>query len=335
MGKAQLRRATYALAAAFALLACAPQLVAWGRKVNLERKYRAGQSIVYQSRMETRAQIKTSPEGLENFLPPAPTRLVMSEQNTVTVRAVRPDGGVDIENRFDAFEIQAVLPDRVPADVRESAEQAQEEFSRRVRGQAITVHYDREGRLLGFEGADEVLQQLDVPVREVVRQVLRLLLEQMSGNALYPGHRVKPGEEWKRKLAAPATDQYPFSMEGESTLRYSGKTKYRGVKAAIVDFSFTNLLTPQLETLRKAGPLGQLEAMGMGLDIRIDGQGKGRMVLALDDGRILQNHATVDQKLSARLKAPPNVPLPSADPITLEISSETVLKMDGSGKKGR
>lgn len=335
MGKAHLRRAAFALAAAFALLACGAPLLAWGRKVNLERKYRPGQSIVYQSRMETQAKIKATPEGLENFLPPAPTKFVMREQNTVTVRAVRPDGGVDIENRFDVFEIQADLPERVPADVRESAQQAQEEFSRRVRGQALTVHYDREGRLLGFEGADDVLQQLDVPVREVVRQILRLLLEQMTGNALYPGHGVKPGDEWKRKLAVAANDQHPFSMQGESILRYSGKTKYRGVKAAVVDFSFTNLLTPELETLRKAGPLGQLEAMGMGLDIHIDGQGKGRILLALDDGRILQNHATLGQKLSARLKAPPNVPLPSADPIRLEISSETVLEMDGSGKKGR
>jgi len=333
--RAGLRAASRCVLAAFLVLGGSLPAHAWGRKVSLARKYRPGQRMVYQTRMQTRATPRSNPPGLKAFLPPVPTELSTRQQNTVTVRAVHPDGTTEVENRFDAFEFQSNFADLLPEEVQDSARAAQEEFSKRLSGQALTARYDREGKLLSFEGADDMLQELDAPLRETARQILRLFLEQMGGHALYPDRRVRRGEEWKRKLQAPPTDAYPFSVHGESTLRFAGKTRYQGVKAAIIDFHFTNLLRPVLENLRQAGPLAQLESQGMQLDLRIDGQGQGRVLLALDDGRILQNHATLQQTLRARLKAPATVPLPAAGPVTLEVESETRLEVDGAPERSR
>jgi len=329
------RHSARPLAAAFLILTCSLPAHAWGGKVKLARKYRPGQRMVYQTSMQTRATIRSNPPGLKAFLPFLPTELGARQQNTVTVRVVHPDGTAEVDNRFDAFEFQSNLPDLLPEEVRDSARGAQEEFSERLIGQALTARYDRAGRLLGFEGADGLLQELDAPLRETVRQVLRVFLEQMGGQALYPDQRVKKGEEWKQKISTPPTEAYPFRAEGESTMRFVGKTRHGGVKAATIDFRFTNLLRPALENPRQAGPLAQLEAQGMGLDLRIDGQGQGRALVALDDGRILQNHATLHQTLRARLKPASGIPLPTAEPMTLEVESETRLEVVGAGERSR
>lgn len=326
------RRTIQALLAVLLLGTSALPVYAWGRKIKLARKYRPGQKMVYQTKIQTRASVRSNPSGLQSFLPPLPTEFSTRQQNTVTVRAVHPDGTADVENHFDVFEFHSDFAGRLPEGVRDSAERAQQEFSQRVNGQALMVHYDREGRLLGFEGGEEVFGKLDTPLREPLRQVLRLFLEQMGGNGLYPDHPVKPREEWKRTLTAQPSEEYPFHVEGESTLSYSGKAQYRGSKAAVIDFRFTNVLKPALESLRRAGPLAQLEAQGMELEIRIDGLGQGRLLMALDDGRVLQNHARIHQTLTARLKGAPGVPLPIQGPITLEVNSDTLLEMDGSGK---
>jgi len=333
--RAGLKAASRCVVAALLVLGgWSPPAHAWGRKVSLARKYRPGQRMVYQTRMQTHATARSNPPGLKAFLPPVPTELSTRQQNTVTVRAVHSDGTAEVENRFDLFEFQSNFADLLPEEVQDSARAAQEEFSQRLSGQALTARYDREGKLLSFEGADDLLQELDAPLRETARQILRLFLEQMGGNALYPDRRVKRDEEWKRKLQASPTDAYPFSVDGESTLRFMGKTRYQGVKAAIIDFRFTNLLRPVLKNLRQAGPLAQLESQGMELDLRIDGQGQGRLLVALDDGRILQNHATLRQTLRARLKGPATVPL-SAGPVTLEVDSETRLEVDGAPERSR
>ena len=326
-------RAVTALAA-FLTLAITPAAQAWGRGTNLVRKYKLGHRMVYQTSIETRAKVRSNPEGLKALLPPLPTDLSARQQNTVTVRSVSPDGVAEVENRFDRFEFRSNLPELLPEEARGSAQAAQEELGKRVSGQTLTVRYDRSGKLLGFEGADAVLSELDAPLQEAARQILRLFLEQMGGHALYPGHRVKKGEEWKKKLDSHPTDGYPFAVEGESTMRYVGRTRYRGVKAAIIDFKFTNLLRPSMESLRDAGPLAQLESHGLGLDIKIDGQGQGRVIVALDDGRILQNHTTLQQTLSAKLRTNPGIRLPVSGPLTLDVDSETRLELDGEGKPG-
>jgi hypothetical protein len=320
--------------AALLLLAGVPTAQAWGRGTRLVRKYKPGQRMVYQTSMETHAQIHSTPEGLKSFLPPIPTELSTHQQNTVTVRSVSPDGVAEVENRFDQFEFQSNLPELLPEEARDSARATQEEFAKRVSGQALTARYDRNGKLLSFDGAQAFLGDLDAPLQETARQMLRLFLEQMSGQMFLPSHPVKEGEEWKQNLVSPPTDASPFGVEGESTMRYVGKTRYRGVKAAIIDFKFTNLLRPSMESLRAAGPVAQLESHGMGLDIKINGTGEGRMVVALDDGRVLQNHATVQQDLSAKLKTSPGVRLPVEGPLSLDVSSETRLELDGEGKPG-
>jgi hypothetical protein len=314
-------------------LACALPAAAWGRKVRLARKYRPGQEMVYQTQIRTTATVRANPPTLKSFLPPVPSALRTRHRNTVRVGAVHRDGTAEVENRFDEFELESELPDHVPEEVQGAARQAAEEFSRRLKGRTLTARYDRDGRLVDFEGADEMLGDLDAPLRDTLREVLRLFLEQMGGNALYPDHRVEPGDEWKRKLNTPASKANPYSMEGESTLRYVGKTRYRGVKAAIIDFRFTNALKPALQQLRQEGPLAELEAQGMGLDMQIEGQGEGRILVALDDGRVLQNHATLQQTLRALLEGLPGIPLPTSDPVTLQVDSETRLEMNGSGKK--
>jgi hypothetical protein len=317
------------------LLASAPAAQAWGRGTRLVRKYKPGQRMVYQTSMETHAEVRSTPEELKAFLPPFPTEITARQQNTVTVRSVSPGGVAEVDNRFDRFEFQSNLPDLLPEEVRGSASLAQEEFGKRVSGQTLTARYDREGKLLGFDGADALLSDLDAPLQETAHQMLRLFLEQMGGQPLYPGHRVKKGEEWKKSLASPPTKDNPFAVEGESTMRYVGKTRYRGVKAAIIDFRFTNLLRPSMQSLREAGPVAQLESHGMGLDVKINGRGQGRVLVALDDGRILQNHAVLQQTLSARLKTDATVHLPVEGPLTVDVDSVTHLQLDGEGNPGR
>jgi len=301
----------------------------------LVRKFLPGQEVVYQTSIQTHVTVQSNPEGLKAFLPPLPTELKTRQQNTATIRAVQADGSAEVENRFDRFEVQSNLADVLPEEMKASAQTAQEEFSKRVSGQSLTARYDRQGKLLAFEGDDPLLEELDLPLRQMVREVLRMFLEQMGGHALYPDHRVKRGEVWKVKLNATPKDGYPYTLEGESTFRFVGKTRYQGVKAAIIDFRFSNFLRPTPESLRQAGPTAMLEAQGMALDIHIEGQGQGRALVALDDGRILQNHTTLQQALKARLEGASGLRLPVSGPLTLDVHSETRLEVDATQEHRR
>jgi hypothetical protein len=300
-----------------------------GGDVKLTRKYRSGRSMVYVTKVHTNSKIDSHPPGLKNFFPPMPTDLRLNQQSTVTVSKVASDGAADVQHRFDKFEIQTDLG-ALPENIRDSITQAQQEVSRQMVGQTLTVHYDHDGRLVDFEGADNLFRDIDAPVREPLLQMLRLFLEQMGGQSLYPDHRVKVGEEWSEKLDAPPTKYYPFQVQGKSTLHYSGKTRYQGVKAAIVDYHFENALTPALEALRKGGALPQLEAMGMRLDIQISGKGQGRILVALDDGRVLQNHSTLHQTLSALMKGKEGFVAPAEQVPRLEIQSDTEMEVEGN-----
>jgi hypothetical protein len=197
-------------------------------------------------------------------------------------------------------------------------------------GQTLTVHYDHDGRLVDFEGADNLFKDIDAQVREPLIQMLRLFLEQMGGQSLYPDHPVKEGDEWSQDLSAQPLKNYPFQVKGESTLRYSGKTRYQGVKAAIVDYHIENALTPAPEGMRKAGGLPQLEAMGMHLDMQITGKGQGRILVALDDGRVLQNHSTLHQTLTAVMKGKGGLVAPAGQLPRLEIQSDTEMNVEGN-----
>jgi hypothetical protein len=208
--------------------------------------------------------------------------------------------------------------------------QAQQEVTQRMVGQTLTVHYDHDGRLVDFDGGDNLFHDIDGPVREPFMQMLRLSLEQLGGESLYPDHPVKVGEKWTRNLGAQPVKNYAFQVEGKSTLHYSGKTRYQGVKAAIVDYHFENTLTPAVAGLRKGGALPQLEAMGMRLTIQITGKGQGRVLVALDDGRVLQNHSTLHQTLSAVMKGSEGFAALAGQLPQLEIQSDTEMQVDVS-----
>ncbi len=307
---------------------------AWGGKIKLERKYRSGDQATYETKIQSRATIHSDPPGLKSFLPPLPTELFTRQRNTVTVRAVHPDGAIDLEVRFDDFEFQSNLFDQLTGNLRDSVKQAQEDFSHRMVGQTLVAHYDREGRLVGFEGGEEVLERLDAPVREVVRYLLRVFLEQMGGKALCPDGRVKRGEEWNRKLDKPANDQFPFATHGEGTLRYVGKTKVLRVKAAMIDYHFNNSLKPDLETLRRIGPWAQLAELGLDVDLGIEGDGQGRALVALEDGRVVENRSNIHQTLRARVKGGPQASS-ATEPLTIVIEADTTLEVESSRRSGR
>jgi hypothetical protein len=55
------------------------------------------------------------------------------------------------------------------------------------------------------------------------------------------------------------------------------------------------------------------------------------VLLALDDGRVLQNRATVHETLSAHFKGPMSGSLRKAGPVSLEIETETVIEENGLG----
>jgi len=255
--------------------------------------------------------------------------LRLNQQSTVTVSQVQPDGAADVQHRFDKFEIQTD-PASLPDNLRDSLTQAQQEISQRMVGQTLTVHYDPHGRLVDIDGADNLFRGIDAPVRDPLLQMLRLFMEQMGGQELYPDHRVKVGDEWSQKLDAPPRKDYRFQVQGKSTLRYSGKMRYQGVKAAIVDYHFENALSPALEGLHSEGALPELEAMGERLDIQIRGKGQGRILVALDDGRILQNRYTMHQTLSALMKSKEGVVAPAELVPRLEIQSDTEMEVDGN-----
>jgi hypothetical protein len=322
------------LAAALALLTLwAPiPALAWGGQVRLKRRFRSGQKMVYATKLHTKVEIHSEPTGLQDFLPPVPTNLSMQQQNTVTVKAVHSDGSADIENHFDKFEFQSDLADRVPANFRDPAVTAQQEIAEHVAGQDIVAHYDRNGRLEWFEGGEGIFEQLDPAYQEPLRQALRFFLEQVGGDALYPEHPVKPGETWKRKFDSQPNVGCPYNVEGENTLRYVGQAKVGRVKAAMVEFGFVNVLTPAPGALGKADPLAQLQTHGLRVDMRIESQGKGRVLLALGDGRVLQNHATVHQALRARLQSSSPLLFSTFQNAKLEVQTDTEMDVEGVGR---
>jgi len=142
---------------------------------------------------------------------------------------------------------------------------------------------------------------------------------------------VKPGETWKSKLDSPASAAYPYKVEGENTLRYVGKTKVGGVKAAVVEFSFVDVMRPAPDALGKAEPLAQLESHGLGVDMRIDSQGKGRVLLAIHDGGCSRTMPhPPDLERPSQWLGP--LPFTSSQTLKLEVQSDTEMDVEGSGR---
>ena len=305
--------------------------------ITLVRKYRVGESTVYRTQTRTTTTIHTNPVGLEAFLPPIPTVITTQQQNTVKVRAIHPDGTVDVENHFDRFEMNYDLPERTPKELRDSILHEQQAFCRHVNGQTLVAHYDREGHLLRFEGAEGILESLSAPVRQPVEQVIKFFLEQLGGARFYPDHAVRLDEEWKRDFKEQPTTTFPWAVETENTYRYSGQTDERGERAAVIEFRFTNLLTPPRISLTggaAAEPLKDVSREDR-LHVEIRGRSKGQMLVALEGGRILENKADIHQALTGSLKTVPGVNQPASSPITVEMNADTAFKMEAGQDEGR
>jgi len=299
-------------------------------RVNLVRRYRIGESTRYQTETHTTATVRISPPGLEALLPPLPTQVSTRQQNTLTVRAIHANGVADVENRFDRLDLQYDLPQQTPQEIRDSSLKEQQAFCRRAIGQRVVAHYDRGGRLLGFEGAEAILDPLSAPLRQPFEQVLKFLLQQMGGSPFYPNHPVELNGEWKRSFRVNSADASSWTLEGESTYRYEGQAEYRGSKAAVIRFSFTRLLTPGAAALPGAVPKpSQAETTVNGLQVQVKGRGQGRMLAALESGAILENQASVHQTLEISVRAMPGVNRPPSDPITVQMEAETTFQMQG------
>jgi hypothetical protein len=107
---------------------------------------------------------------------------------------------------------------------------------------------------------------------------------------------------------------------------------YGPVDAAIIDFRFTDVLTPALGNLHGSGAPVPAQPPEKRLNVRVLGHGQGRVLVALDDGRILQNHANAQHSLKATLNALPGASLPPSDLLTVEVTSQTALQMEGTGR---
>jgi hypothetical protein len=70
----------------------------------------------------------------------------------------------------------------------------------------------------------------------------------------------------------------------------------------------------------------------MGVDMHIDGRGQGKVLLALDDGRVLENHATIHQTLSARLENSDSIPFTDKKTLKLVVQSDSEMDVVGTGK---
>jgi hypothetical protein len=297
-------------------------------KTLLARKFRPGQTWTYQTAVQTEVSIRSTPEGLKALLPPTPKVISTRQTNTITVRSVDAEGVAVVENHFDKFEFDTHFDESLPEDIRKAAAAAEEEFARQLNGQTLVARYDRSGQLLGFEGAEEALKQLDLPLQEAAKQTLRVFLEQMGGGALYPNHALKDGEEWKMNVNSPATKDFPFAMEGENVLRLAGKTRRGKVKAAIVDVHFSNHLRPDTGDSGRDTPWAQLKSRGLNLEMSVAGDGQGRLLVALDDGRVLQNQSKIRQTLKAEVPDASTSKLPVKGPLSLEIESLTTIQVE-------
>jgi hypothetical protein len=324
-----------AFLALLAVAGCVSITRAGDDKVLLVRKYRPGLRMVYDTESHTRSTVRSDPPALKEYLPPLPDAFRTRQRTTLTVRSVAEDGSAEIEARFERFELESWFAEGIPEEARESLKMAQEDFAARLNGRSITARFDRDGRLAGLEGAEELLQGLDPTMQDTMRQVLRLSLEQMGGHAAFPDHRVAPGEEWTRRQSSEPREGIPFSVEGESTLKFVGRQRFKGIRAAALDFRFQNKLRPVLTRLRDAEAMDQLQARGMSLDIEISGRGEGQMLVAEEDGRVLKTRARSFQTLTARMDGLPGVPLPTEEPVTLEVDSETDLTVESPGRGAR
>jgi hypothetical protein len=250
-----------------ALLLFVNSAQAWGGKVKLVRKWRPGQQWTYQTTTHSRAVVRCDPPALTALLPPLPKEIITRHRDAVTVRKVNPDGSAELECRFDNFEIETDVFDRLPEKARALARQDLQEISQHMAGRSIHARFDQNGELQDFNMPEGMLDPLDVSLREPLRQILRLYLEQLGGNLILPEHRIQPGESWKGTSATAPSASFPFSSAGERSLRYVGRAPYHRAKAVEIEYHSTNVLSPTSEIAAQSGWPAMLKLGQLKLDI--------------------------------------------------------------------
>ena len=183
-------------------------------------------------------------------------------------------------------------------------------------GRPLTAHYDHDGRLVDFEGVDNLFQDIDAPVREP------LLQDAAAGpgtngraSHYYSGPPYsKWGKSGRESSNTPPIKNYPFQVQGTSTLHYSGKTRYQGVKAAIVRLSFRKMRSRPPWRACAKGETCQLDGCGLKANnskTRPDSGGARRWPLAEpssppDPSRPHERHQKLSVALSPHSKSSPN-----------------------------
>ena len=296
------------------------------RYLRLARKYHPGSRMVYSTEITTHITFRSHPSGLKSFLPDVPGVVIIRPQTTLTVESVRPDGSAEVKDHFDDFEMLASMADDPSGDASAQVQKVESAFSQKITGQTLTTLCSPSGRLVGFSGADTLLKQLQAPAaRGAARCGLKLLLAQLGGYGFYPDRPVYVGEIWKRHASAKLSEAVPLLSRDEDAYRLESLIRYHGVRAAVIAFDLANSVHPARNTGASAGLFALLKAQGVTLDIEVSGGGHGTAIVALDDGRILQEDSLFHESFRGSLQGLHGVPLPANGPASLDLDTENAV----------
>jgi hypothetical protein len=293
--------------------------------INLTRTYRPERTMVYDTEITMRILTRSDAPALTSLMGEIPRVIRIRLKSTLTVERVFPNGSAEIRDRLD--ELQFLTQPKREDDSRQALGDADIDHLAAGAGQVLTVLYDRDGHLLSITGAQPMLQELASPTRNVLRLALRAFLSQFGGEGLYPDHPLRVADTWKSKSVTSVDAVLPASFQIERTFRYRGNSRYHDVKAAAVDFQFTDSLTPAKDSRNTGSLLSLLNARGVSLLFAMTGAGKGSALVALSNGRILQKYSTFQENLHASLKGVPGQAIPASGPATVDVITENSIQI--------
>jgi len=297
-----------------------------GRPLRLVRRYRPGSRIVYRTQITTRIKMQSDPSGLRSYLH-VPDVVVLRRQNTLVVQAVRPDKSAKIQDRFDNFEVSTTVTSDPSRYSRAVVRKVENSFTHAMTGQILIARYGPRGRLLGFTGATEMLNRLQLPVRDAARWALKLMLTQPGGYGFYPDCPVRVGGTWKNESNVKLSEAVPLISNHEDSYRLASLTRYDGVRAGVITFDLANSIHPVHNTGPSPGLFALLRNEGVRLYISASGAAHGRAIVALDDGRILREASVFRESFQGSLQGLPGIPLPATGSAVLKIETENVIDM--------
>jgi hypothetical protein len=319
------------------ILTCLAPTAGGCRDVHLVRRYLPGRNAVYRVEVRALNTLSADPPQLKSFLPPVPSGVMFQVQDSVTTRSVASDGSAELENRFTQFRIESGAAS--PGALARTTLKEVDAFAKQLDDQAVTVHYDAQAHLLHLEGADALINSLDAAYRDPAQRLLLLLLDALNGTAFLPDRPGRVGDEWTRSLSSLFGASPDWGVDGKALFRLTGTTRFEGVRAAVIEFEFSNIVTPRLGNAGAAAgtPLLRMAASDRRLEIKIIGNGRGRVLVAKDDGRMLQNQADIHEVLSASLPRPADAAgraanSGSAGALRVELSTDARLEVNGNGE---